>query len=310
MKTQETAQGAQQVSEWITEAIDCLDKMHSNSSDMALLTGHAKLDEMIGGLRPGEQALFVARPGIGLTSWALGMARRIVTGRTPQRVGFISLETGSAAQLVLRLICSRAGVSLREVRSGKLSAIWWEKLMLAAQEIKNAPLYLETTGSLEMSTLREKVEALHRAHDIRVLFVDNIQRVQISPSERGGVISDLPARVSAGLQAMAEELHISVVALAKLPPSADPSITPLNAEQLNELCTWGRHADMTAVLHRKDTLWQSYGSDKKEQKTELMVIGNGFGPAGTVTLDFFPDEIIRDANVAADSDGDDERDYV
>ena len=304
---------ARPAGEMIAEAIEVLDKLH-NTNDDAISTGHAKLDEMIGGLRLGELALFAARPGIGLTSWALGMARRITTGCKAMNVGFISLETGSAAQLVLKLIVSRAGCSLREVRSGKLSAAWWGYIMQAAHEIKDAPLYFEATGGpLEMSTLREKVEALHRAHGIRVLFIDDIRRIQIFPAERGGVIDNVPSQVSAGLQAMAEELHISVVALAKLPPSPDPSITPLNVEQLNELCTWGRHADMTAVLCRKDSLWWSYGSDKSEQKTEMLVIENGFGPTGTVTLESFPDKLIQSEDTVvvpeAANEPDDAYDY-
>src|SRR6201999_1991776 len=121
-------------------------------------TGFTDLDKMTSGLHPGEMIVIAARPSMGKTSLAMNIAEHVAL-EAKMPVGVFSLEMTSES-LVLRMLCSRARVNLRNIRDGFLSERDFPKLTGVAGKISNAPLHIENTPGLSILQLRAKARRM------------------------------------------------------------------------------------------------------------------------------------------------------
>lgn len=103
---------------------------------------------------------------MGKTSLALNFAE---AAAMPRKVGqpaapvlVFSLEMG-AAQLALRMLCSRARVNMKLLRDGLLSKNGDEqnRLVAAADEFSKAPIFIDDSSALSIMQLRAKARRLH-----------------------------------------------------------------------------------------------------------------------------------------------------
>ena len=70
-------------------------------------------------------------------------------------VGVFSLEM-TAESLVLRMLCSRSRVNLRNIREGFLTERDFPKLTGAAGKLANAPLFIDdTSGPVDSAAARQ-----------------------------------------------------------------------------------------------------------------------------------------------------------
>ena len=76
-----------------------------------LLTGYRDVDRILGGLKSGNLLVLAARPSMGKSSWALGLAHRVAKAAGP--VALFSLEM-SRGELAQRLVCADAASELGE----------------------------------------------------------------------------------------------------------------------------------------------------------------------------------------------------
>ena len=106
-------------------------------------TGFTDFDKMTTGLHEGEMIVIAAPPSMGKTSLAMNIAEHVALElKVP--VGVFSLEM-TADQLVLRMLCSRSRVNLRNIRDGFLAERDFPKLTGAAGKMAGAPLFIDDT---------------------------------------------------------------------------------------------------------------------------------------------------------------------
>src|SRR5256886_141872 len=138
-------------------------------------TGFVDLDKMTSGLHEGEMIVIAARPSTGKTSLAMNIAEHVaVDDRLP--VGVFSLEM-TADSLVLRLLCSRAKVNLKDIRSGFLVERDFPKITSAAGQLAGAPLYIDDTSGLSILQLRAKARRMAQQYGIRLFVIDYLQQM-------------------------------------------------------------------------------------------------------------------------------------
>ena len=116
-------------------------------------TGFKDVDALFHGWRGGDLIILAARPGVGKTSFALNLAVNAAKLGVPTT--FFSLEM-SASQLVQRIMCSEAKISLEKVRGGFLAGQDWQALADATGRLSNLELYLDDTPSLSILEARAK----------------------------------------------------------------------------------------------------------------------------------------------------------
>lgn len=105
----------------------------------ALWTGLLELDEALGPIMPGELGIIAARTGCGKTSLATQWAEHAAAKGRP--VLFVSLEMRDA-ELVKRMLCSRAGIDSRDLRGGNLNSDDRAGLVSAVASLGGLPLRL------------------------------------------------------------------------------------------------------------------------------------------------------------------------
>ncbi len=277
------------IGEKIMGAVEYLDKLHNKDESVyGIRTGYPDLDGLITGLKPGDLFVLAARPSIGKTAFAMNVATNVAMGHNPRPVGVFSLEM-STEQLILRLLCSRAGVNLREIRDGALSHSRWNDIMAAASSFKTAPIYIDDTGTLDILALRAKARRLKQQHDVQVLFIDYLQLLKPASVNKNTTRENEVSQISGGLKSLAKELGIPIVVLAQLNRQAEQSGSKPKLGHLRESGAIEQDADVVALLHReRDTDAGIVGKDTEGREAELIIAKHRNGPTGVVKLSFIP----------------------
>ena len=121
-------------------------------------SGFTQFDEMTGGLHSGELIILAARPSMGKTALAMNIGEYVsINQKLP--VLFVSLEM-SGIELADRMLCSLARVNGHRLRNGTISADDRERLIRKANEISQAPLFVDDSPSRTVS--RNRRSASHQ----------------------------------------------------------------------------------------------------------------------------------------------------
>ena len=136
-------------------------------------TGLYDLDRMLTGLHGGELILVGARPAMGKTSMALGVAQ-FAGVKAHKSVAIFSLEM-PAEQIGMRLLCSAANINMQRVRSGMLSDDEWIKLGDCINDLSNCRIYIDDTSSLTPSQLRSRCRRLMMEQGLDLVVIDYLE---------------------------------------------------------------------------------------------------------------------------------------
>lgn len=146
------------------------DRYERGASVSGVATGFVQLDEMTGGIHEGDVWYIAARPSIGKTSAALGMAANITAPPDPEKepppievpeygAAYFSLEM-PRDQLTGRLICMRAKIPFERWRSGQLRDQDWGPAYDAAEQIERSRLWIDETPGLTLEEAEAKLMAV------------------------------------------------------------------------------------------------------------------------------------------------------
>jgi len=254
----------------------------NRSGDLTgLTTGYEKLDQMTGGLQPGDLIILAARPSMGKTALALNVARNAAVDGG-KKVAIFSLEM-TTRSLVMRLLSSEAKVDFSALRSGLISTEVHGRLMQAAGRLAEAGIWIDDTGASTILEMRAKSRRLHAQHKLDLVIVDYLQLAHGSGSSasREQEISE----ISRGLKGLAKELDIPVIALSQLnrgPETRKEDKRPMLAD-LRESGAIEQDADIIAFIYR-DVVYNK--ETEFENMAELIIAKQRNGPTDTVRLEF------------------------
>lgn len=204
------------ITDLVKSAIDKIEEYHGRGGGVTgLSTGFIDLDKLTSGLQPAEMMVIAARPSMGKTSLAMNIADHVAVELNAP-VGIFSLEM-TAESLVLRMICSRARVNLRNIREGFLSERDFPKLTNAAGKINKAPIHIDDTKGLSVMQLRAKARRMQQQYGLKLLVVDYLQLLNDQRNDRRYESRQQEvANISNGLKCLAGELNIPVIVLSQL----------------------------------------------------------------------------------------------
>ncbi|MFV0348949.1 MAG: replicative DNA helicase [Halodesulfovibrio sp.] len=188
-------------------------RIDSKNLVTGVTTGFYTVDKMTAGMQPSDLIIVAARPSMGKTAFTLNLATNAaLQGGVP--VVFYSLEMGME-QLMSRMIAAVGGVELNKLRTGRgITDEDWQRLHWAADQLGNAPIYIDDTPSLSTLDLRARTRRLKASKNVGMVIVDYLQLMRSSrkTDSRELEISD----ISRNLKALAKELSIPVIALSQL----------------------------------------------------------------------------------------------
>lgn len=201
------------IKEILGSALDDLEALYARSEAVTgIPTGFVDLDNILSGLHPSNLVIVGARPGMGKTAFALGIASAVaMKQKTP--VLLFSLEM-SRKELVQRLLSSEAQIDSTRMRNGKLLEKDWDKISHAIGRLADAPIYIDDNPNVNVMDIRAKSRRLKARGGLGLVVVDYLQLMsgRMGAESRQVEVSE----ISRGLKILARELDVPVVALSQL----------------------------------------------------------------------------------------------
>jgi replicative DNA helicase len=244
-------------------------------------TGFMDLDKLTsGGFQRSDLVILAARPSMGKTSLALGIAANAALKFKATSAVF-SLEM-SKGQLAARLLATESGVDTTRLRTAQLSEAESRRLGHAIGLLAEAPIYIDDSPGLSVTNLRAKTRRLHMDVPLDLVIVDHLQLMTSGKSGENRVQE--MSEISRQLKGLARELHVPVLALSQLSravESRSPKLPILS--DLRESGSIEQDADVVIFIYRDDY----YNKESEKQGiAELHIAKHRNGPTGQVSLLF------------------------
>ncbi|MDC3418066.1 replicative DNA helicase [Aquibacillus salsiterrae] len=257
----------------ITEAM-----LSGDSGSTGLATSFVDLDQMTGGLQPGEMIIVAARPSVGKTAFALNLAAAHCRNKGMSSV--FSLEMGTK-QLLQRMISAEGYIHSQKWRSMVFNRDDYLRALAAVGEISNWRLSLHEhhrTISDICASLRKAVRDY--PDEKHLAIIDYLQLIR--PTNKRERRDLEVGEMTRELKLLAVELNIPIVLLSQLSRGVEQrhDKRPLMSD-LRESGNIEQDADIISFLYREDYY------DKETNNTdiiEIIIAKQRNGPTGTVEL--------------------------
>ena len=243
-----------------------------------LPTGFVDLDKLILGMQPGNLVVIAARPGMGKTSLGLNIAVNACESSGLPVVIF-SLEM-LAQELSYRLLCAKARIDSRDLRTKNFKDINLREVGDAVQQLSRLPIYINESGSTTVLDIQGQARKIKAEQGLGLVVVDYLQ-LMASDVNSFSPEQDISEK-SKGLKAMAKELECPVIALSQLNRAVEgrtdkrPGMSDLRGSGSIE-----QDADLILMIYRDEV----YNPNSREPGiAEVIVAKNRSGAVGTAKL--------------------------
>lgn len=264
-----------------------------------LPTGHRDLDAKIDGLHGSRLMVIGARPAMGKTSFALGIALHAAVDQQRPTL-FVSLEMDSV-ELTTRALCSLAKVNSNPLKrkhdqaadpssgDGTTRSAFSEadtnKLNDAREVLRNSPIWLDSNPTATVLDVKAKARKVkRRCGDLGLVVVDYLQLMSGRTTAENRQVA--VAEMSRQLKQLAGELGCPVIALSQLSRNLElrNDKRPMLAD-LRESGAIEQDADVVVFLYRDEV----YNEDSDARGiAEVIVAKQRSGPTGTIKLAWLP----------------------
>lgn len=236
-----------------------------------LTTGFAELDTLSLGFGVGELWYIAARPGIGKSALALGMARSVAeTGGRAAVVFSLEMQRRDLGE---RMLSSASGVPYKALQNRELSTEHYARTLASASELGRMPIAIDDDSELTPARLRSRARkhfaALRARHPHArpgVIIVDYVQLM--GDDSREGNRNDQLERISRALKLLARELEVTIVALSQLNRPKDRGNARPTLMDLRGSGALEQDADKVLFIHRDE-------ADGDERGDAELILGKG-----------------------------------
>jgi replicative DNA helicase len=277
------------IKELVKKAITTIEDFHQRQGMLTgIATGFSDLDKMTSGLHGGEMIVIAARPSMGKTSLAMNIAEHVaIEEKLP--VGVFSLEMTSES-LVLRMLCSRSRVNLRNVREGFLAERDFPKLTGAAGKLAGSPLFIDDSSGLSILQLRAKARRMQQQYQIKLFVIDYLQLLH-STARRAENRQQEIADISSGIKSLAKELNVPIIVLSQLNRELEREKNRKpRMSDLRESGAIEQDADLVGLLYKpnaeEDENAATTAASEEAVAVNLLIAKQRNGPTGDVNLTF------------------------
>ena len=275
----------------------------------AIRTGYNDLDMLLTGLKRSDLVIIGARPSVGKSSFALGIARNAAVNQHAN-VGFFSLEM-SGEQLAIRLLSAESGVDASRLRLGQNTEPEERRIIAASGTLSEANIWFDDSPVLTAAEVRAKARRLAgEAKRLDLIIIDYLQLMQGEGTYgRENRVQEI-SFISRTLKNLARELDVPIVALAQLSRAIENRHprTPMLSD-LRDSGSIEQDADIVLFLSREELYvtpeqWAEQHPELPESAyprgvAQVIIAKHRNGPTGTVELRFrdrlakFEDWVLR-----------------
>lgn len=278
-----SSQSVHSISDVLHEAMDRMEaRLRDDYDSGGAESGFTQFDEMTGGLHSGELIILAARPSMGKTALAMNVGEHVsINQKLP--VLFVSLEM-SGIELADRMLCSLARVNGHRLRNGTISNDDRERLVRKANEISQAPLFVDDSPSRTVSEIAAAARRIKRREgELGMIVIDYLQLIE--PDNSRDPRQEQVAKIARRLKGIARELSVPLLCLSQLNRQAEDSKDHRpRLSHLRESGAIEQDADVVMFVHREEYY---HRGDEKAQfagQAEIIIAKQRNGPIGDVEL--------------------------
>lgn len=261
----------------LDETIDLLD----SEEKFGVSTGIADLDELLGGLSPGQVIVVGARPATGKTVVALSIAHH-VAGTLHRPALMFTLEM-SRREMLTRVLASECRVNSRHLNLARpaMTAEDWERLSRGIPRITKMPLHVSDDASITPARMNALIGEFKRQNpEAGVVVIDYLQLMR--GDGRANSRQEEVSEISRSIKLMAMRHNLPIVLLSQLNRKSEDRADKRPAmSDLRESGSVEQDADVVILLHRED---QGDPESPRAGELDLIVEKNRSGPNGTATV--------------------------
>jgi replicative DNA helicase len=244
-----------------------LDKFQKLAEDKdafrGIHTGFTKLDKLTNGLQKSDLIVLAARPGMGKTSLSMNIIENAALNNNKVCAVF-SLEMPEV-QIIQRLLCGYAGVSMSDALSGKLSTDDWKKLLKASEKLRQARINIDDSSRVTPAEILSKCRRIKSKNNnqLDLVMIDYIQLMSSGKKNAEANRTQEVADITRELKIMAKELDVPVIALSQLRrmQTKEPQLSDLRESGAIE-----QDADIVMFINRPDV----NASDEEIKKNNIV----------------------------------------
>lgn len=230
----------------------------------------AQVNSMTLGFQPHKLYLIAARPGVGKSVAACQIA--YFSSLCGFGTTVFSLEM-PADELLVRIICARAGVESHKFQAGYLSKNERAAFKQSSDAIDALPIWVDDSTAATGAAMLSAVRKHNARHKVDLLIVDYLQLMEGSGREQNR--NDVISSISRKLKQIARELAIPVIALSQLNRAGEKENREPRLSDLRESGSLEQDADVVIFLHPKN-----------EDLTDVILAKQRGGPVGRIELVF------------------------
>ena len=279
----------------IPEVMNKFDQLSKNKSAYhGIKTNFKGLDALLNGLHGSDLIILAARPAVGKTSFAMNIVEAVA--KQNYSCAVFSLEMGKE-QLVQRMLCSVAGVSMEHALKGQMDRKEWLRITKAREILSNSKIFIDDSSLITPDQVLSKCRRLKKKHGLDLVMIDYIQLMNSKKGadNRQQEISD----ISRNLKILAKELNVPVLALSQLSRAVESRRGRPQLADLRESGAIEQDADIVMFIHRPDknaTEKEIAEGNIQQNVAEIIVEKHRNGPQGIVKL-YFKGECTRFLNL-------------
>lgn len=274
-----------------SEGLDnVLEKFQKLASDKdafrGVPTGFIHFDRITNGLQKSDLIVIAARPGMGKTSLAMNMVENAAVNHGMVCAVF-SLEMPEE-QILQRLLCSTAGVSMSDALAGKLTPDDWKRLARTRERLRSCKIIIDDSSRVTPAEILSKCRRIKARNGgkLDLVMVDYIQLMSSGKRQGEENRTQEVASITRDLKIMAKELDVPVIALSQLRriQSGEPQLSDLRESGAIE-----QDADLVMFINRPDVNVSEEEMVKKnivKGMAELIIAKHRNGETGRITLRF------------------------
>ena len=270
----------------LVQTFDKIEEMSRLKGKLAgVPTGLYDLDRQLTGLHGGELVIAGARPAMGKTALALGIAQ-FAAGKTHKCVAVFSMEM-PREQIGMRILCNAASINMQRVRNGMLSDDEWVKLGDHLNRLSHSRIFIDDTPGLTPSQVRSRSRRLMMEQGLDLIVIDYLGLMSADKRVENRQLE--VSEISRGLKAIALELKVPVLACAQLARAntSRADKRPLLSD-LRDSGSIEQDADVVLFIHREGYYQTGPSEEAKADDTagEIIVAKQRNGPVGTINVEW------------------------
>lgn len=266
------------ISDAVDEAVEET-TLASLSKGKFIDTGIKALDEITGGLFPGQLTTIAARQGLGKSSLALSIAMNVaINNEIKRKVGIFTLEM-SSTEYVNRMISALSGIDSLRLKKGIIYKDERSKYEEAVNKIKDSGnIVIDDTSNITMSMIRNKLRKM-KEWGIEVAVIDQMGLIADRfPNEQEHARVD---RLSYLLKNLAREFDISIINIQQMNRSIESiQRVKFKEPQTSDLAQAGESSPDLIIMITHEM------QNKVILKSKLWIVKNRNGAMGSVDVKF------------------------